>query len=305
MVRRNLLDKTTVAFVLFAIVLAGIVLGGLIMLNKKSQTIQDLNVQKTDLNSTLESRDSLVNELVGTFDEIEDSLTFINEKRGQIKLETREGNPNQKEAILADIKLMNEMLEASSKKIDDLNKKLKSSGIDIRSFKNRIAKLTRNIEEQNQNILALKTELEKRDSKIAEMDQQVAQLENNVALKSDSLVQKSQIIAQQDTELNKVFFASGTVKELEDNGVLTKEGGFLGIGKHPALKENLNDSYFTKLDQRNTLSFPIFSKKAKVITEHPDSSYRFIYQDDLIAYLEIENPNEFWKISKYAVVEVK
>jgi DNA repair exonuclease SbcCD ATPase subunit len=297
--------KRIVERIILAVLLLAIVVAGGIILNKKTETINDLNVQKTDLNSTLESRDSLVNELVGAFNEIEDSLTFINEKRGQIKLETREGNPNQKEAIIADIRLMNEMLEASSKKIDELNKKLKSSGINIRSFKSRIDKLTKNIEEQNQNILALQTELEKRDSKIAEMNEQVAQLENNVALKSDSLMQKSHIIEEKENELNKAYFASGTVKELEENGVLTREGGFLGIGKHKAIKDNINSSYFTQLDQRNTLSFPIFSKKAKVISEHPDSSYRFVYQDDLIAYLEIENPNEFWKISKYAVVEVK
>lgn len=298
--KKSLAGRIIVAVFVFAIV----VTGGII-LNKKMQTIQDLNIQKANLNTTLGARDSLVNELVGSFNEIEDSLTFINEKRGRIKLETREGNPNQKEAILADIKLMNKMLEASSKKIDELNKKLKSTGIDIRSFKNRITKLTQNIEEQNNNILALKTELEKRDSKIAEMNEQVAQLENHVALKSDSLVQKTQIIEEKENELNKAFFASGTKKELEENGVLTREGGFLGIGKHKAIKDNINSSYFTQLDQRNTLSFPIFSKKAKVISEHPDSSYRFVYQDDLIAYLEIENPNEFWKISKYAVVEVK
>lgn len=297
--------KRRIERIILAIFILAIVVTGGIILNKKTQTIQDLNSQKANLNTTLETRDSLVNELVGAFNEIEDSLTFINEKRGQLKLETREANPNQKETIIADIRLMNNMLEASSKKIDELNKKLKSSGIDIRSFKNRIAKLTKNIEEQNQNILALKTEIEKRDSKISEMTEQVAQLENNIALKSDSLEQKSQVIAKQDTELNKVFFASGTVKELEEHGVLTREGGFLGIGKHSELKNNLNNSYFTKLDQRNTLSFPIFSKKAKVITEHPDSSYRFVYQDNLIAYLEIENPNEFWKVSKYAVVEVK
>ncbi|HKI87388.1 MAG TPA: hypothetical protein VKA38_00080 [Draconibacterium sp.] len=297
--------KLLIERIIIAVLVLAIIVSGVIILNKKSQTIQDLSVQKTDLNSTLESRDSMVNELVSTFNEIEDSLTFINKKRGQLKLETREANPNRKEAILADISLMNKMLEASSKKIDELNEKLKSSGINIRSFKNRIAKLTQNIEEQNNNILALKTELEKRDSKIAEMDQQVTQLETNIALKSDSLMQKSQVIAEQDSELNKAFFASGTVKELEENGVLIREGGFLGIGKHPELKDNLNSTYFTELDRRNTLSFPIFSKKAKVITEHPDSSYRFVYQDDLIAYLEIENPSEFWKVSKYAVIEVK
>ena len=297
--------KTLTERIIIAIILLAIVISGGVILNKKTQTIQNLSSEKATLDSSLASRDSVVNDLISTFNEIEDSLTFINERRGQIKLEAREADRDKKKAILSDISLMNKMLEASSKKIDELNKKLNASGVDIRSFRNRIDKLTKTVDKQNDNILALKTELEKRDIKIAEMNEQMTQLETHIALKNDSLMEKSHVIAQQDSQLNRAYFASGTVKELEENGVLKREGGFLGIGKHATLKDDLNSNYFTELDKRNTLSFPIFSKKAKVITEHPDSSYHFVYQDKLIAYLEIENPSEFWKVSKYAVIEVK
>ena len=42
-----------------------------------------------------------------------------------------------------------------------------------------------------------------------------------------------------------------------------------------------------------------------MISQHPDSSYRYIYDDDQIAYVKIENPDEFWKMTKYAVLELK
>lgn len=293
---------------LFAVV---VVIAGIVIYNNKSQ-IDELSNQNADLNMSIQERDSLVNEMSSTFDEIEENLTFIREKRSQLVLDQSEGTEDQKKALVADIKLMNEMLEESSKKIDELEQQLKSSGIEIKSFRNKIAKLNENILEQDKNIQLLKTELEQRDYQIAEMDLQIEKmdsqmvvLETDLAVKVDSIHKANNIISEQDSELNKAFFASGSFDELAQNGVLTKEGGFLGIGKNKTIKEDFNETYFTELDRRNTNYFPLFVKKAKIITEHPDSSFRFIEEDNLITYLEIENPEEFWKLSKYAVVETK
>ena len=296
--------------ILFLAVVA--IVAGVMIFNNKSK-IKELNNQNANLNTTIQERDSLVNEMNKTFDEIENNLTFIREKKNQLVLESQEGGiKDKKEELVADIKLMNNMLEQSSKKIDDLEKRLKSSGIEISSFKNKIAKLNKSISEQNENIQQLKAELDKRDYKIAEMDMQIGKmdsqmvdLKNDISSKNDSILKSNQIIADQDSALNEAYFVSGTYDELAKNGVLTKEGGFLGIGKTQTICDNLNKNSFTELDKRNTNYFPVFAKKAKVITEHPDSSYRFVKENNQITYLEIENPDEFWKLSKYAIVETK
>ncbi len=293
---------------IFAVI---VIIAGVVIYNSKSQ-INELNDKNVNLNMTIEERDSLVNEMASTFDEIEQNLTFIREKRNQLVLDQKEGTQDQKKTLVADIKLMNEMLEQSSKKIDDLEKQLKSSGIEIKSFRNKIAKLNESIMEQDKNIQMLKSELDKRDYQIAEMDVQIEKMDSqmvvmqsDISVKADSILNANNLISEQDSELNRAFFASGSYNELAENGVLTKEGGFLGIGKNKAIKEKFNENYFTELDKRNTNYFPLFVKKAKIITEHPDSSFRFIEEDNLITYLEIENPEEFWKLSKYAVVETK
>jgi hypothetical protein len=49
----------------------------------------------------------------------------------------------------------------------------------------------------------------------------------------------------------------------------------------------------------------VSSKKAKLISEHPANSYQFIRdKNNKIESLEIKDPALFWKISKYAVVEI-
>lgn len=303
---RPLIMGVTSAF-LFLLV----IVGGITLYNNRNQ-IKLLNLQNSTLNSTLENRDSLVNEMASTFDEIEQNLMFVRNKRDQMVSVPNEGGKSQKEILVADIKLMNEMLEESSKKIEELDKKLKASGIDIKSFKNKLAQLSKTIAEQDNNIQQLRAEVEQRDFKIAEMDTQIVRLTSENASKDDSIEYKSQVIAEisqtiveKENEMNEVYFVAGTYVQLADKGVLTKEGGFLGIAKNKAIRDDITENNFAKLDMRNTSQFPLNTKKAKLISEHPDDSYRLVEQNDKIAYLEIENPEEFWKITKYAIVETK
>ena len=303
--------KTVVEGVSGLLFLLVIVIAGFIILKNKTQ-IEQLNQQNSNLTTTIEVRDSLVNEMTSTFDEIEQNLTFVRNKRAEMVLIPQEGVKNQKEILVADVKLMNEMLEESSKRIEELDKNLKFSGMEIKSFKNKIAQLNQSILEQDSNIRQLKVEIEQRDYKIAEMDVQIVQLKNDIASKEDSIETKSQIIAkksqtivERENEMNTAFFVAGTYDELVNKGVLTKEGGFLGMAKNVTIRDDFKESNFTRLDMRNASQFPINTKKAKLVSEHPDNSYRLVEQNDKIAYLEIENPREFWKLTKYVIVETK
>jgi DNA repair exonuclease SbcCD ATPase subunit len=305
--KKSLLTKVAVGVLfIFAVVV------GVVLVSNKNSEIEKLNKQYTNLDELYKERDSLVNDMAKTFDEIEENLTFVQNKRNQLRIDNEEGARNEKEAIVDDIKLMNTMLEESSKKIDSLNEKLKTSDIQFNSFKTRIARLTKEVEQQNASIAKLEKSLEERDyqiqeqlTQIAQLDEKVEVLETDIMQKEDSLEQTTRILTQKEDELNKAYFAAGTFKELKENGVVTRDGGFLFLGRSEKLQDNLNENYFTELDKRNTDIFPIFSKKAQIVSEHPDSSYRYIYDENQIAYLKIEDPEEFWKITRYAVVQVK
>jgi peptidoglycan hydrolase CwlO-like protein len=304
--------KTRIVGASVGIFLVALIILGLFVIVNKENKIEELNSRYNNLTSQYEERDSLVNEFNNTFDEIEKNLTFVQNKRSQLSIDKQEGNPTKKETLVADIKLMNTMLEESSKKIDDLEAKLKASGIDIKGFKNKIAQLNKSVEEQNASIEKFKSELQMRDNQIAELGEKLGTMEadiqakdNTLQLKNDTLKMRSEVITETQNEMNKAYFASGTFKELKDNGVVEKDGGFLFLGREEKIPSNFNEKYFTELDKRSTDVFPIFSKKAEVISQHPDSSYKYIYEGDQIAYLKIENPEEFWKLTKYAVVQVK
>jgi len=302
---------TALSSILSGVLIVLVVIVSVVIHNNKNR-IDMLNLKNSGLTLTLKERDSLVSELAGTFDEIEQNLTFVRNKRGNITIAGQEGAKNQKEVLVADIKLMNEMLEESSIKIEELEKKLKSSGIEIKSFRNKIALLNKSIEEQNNSIMQLTAELEKRDYKIAAMDGTIVKLNEDLASRDDSIQSKSQIIAQKtqtitekENELNKAFFAAGTKKQLIEKGVISTDGGFLGIAKSKSIRDDFNPGSFTQLDMRNTNQFPINAKRAKLISEHPLNSYKLVEENDKIAYLEIEKPEEFWKLTRFVIVETR
>ena len=92
---------------------------------------------------------------------------------------------------------------------------------------------------------------------------------------------------------------------MKEKGLIAKAGGFLGMGKSKSIQSEFANESFTQIDITETKSYPVFSKSAELITEHPEGSYEWVEENEQIAYMVISDPKEFWKISKYAVLETK
>jgi SMC interacting uncharacterized protein involved in chromosome segregation len=287
-----------IAFIV--LVAAGVIFYTMFKNEQKRQTAL-MEDQKNTFTEMLTQRDSTINDWVTTFDQIEKNLQEIKAKEKIITLNAndREFSKDRKVQIMEDIQYINTLLDQNKKKIAALNDQLKKSGGTIKGLQAKIADLEAAMKQSEIDINDLKTAL-------AEKNFQIDQLNTKVGDMQTTIVQKDQTISEQTAEINKAFVTSGTYKQLKAKGLLSKEGGFLGIGKSKTLKDNFSDSIFSQIDITVTKTIPVNAKTAKLITEHPAGSYEMIHQDnEKIAYIEITNPNEFWKISKYAVVEVK
>lgn len=291
--------------IIAAVILVVGLIGGVYVYNQKQDEIKTLTMEKSALNQTIEKRDSIVNDMEGTFAEIESNMSFIREKRSQIATMQTEGGKNKKQLIAEDVKLMNTMLEESSKKIADLEAKLRKSGMNIKSYEKRLQALNETIEAQNTEIAELKKTIEGKDASLAEYSTKVNTLNSNIQQQADTINYKQKVIIDKTDKLNTAHFALGTFKKLKEEGIVSREGAVLGIGGGKEIQGNLDPKYFTDVDIRQTKTIPLNVKKAVVISEHPSNSYKLVEENGQIAYLQIENPEEFWKISKYAVIQVK
>jgi hypothetical protein len=273
-----------ISFIL--LIAAGVIFYSIFNREQKKQ-VALMEDQRYSFTELLTARDSAINEWVLTFDQIEKDLQMIKEKEKVITLNSsdREFSKDKKQQILEDIKYINALLDQNKKKIASLNEQLKKSGGTIKSLQIKITELEASMKKSETEISDLKVALADKDFKIDQLNTR-------------------KTIVNQTVEMNKAYIASGTYKDLKAKGLVSKEGGFLGLGKKESLIENFSDSSFARIDITSTKTIPVNSKNAKLITEHPSGSYELVHDNDnKIAYIEIVDPNQFWKISKYAVVE--
>ena len=256
--------------------------------------------QKTAFSLQLTERDSVINEWLQTFDQIEQDLAQKKEKEKMITLQSSDSeiSKSRKDKIREDIKYINTLLEANKQKIASLNAQLKKAGVTMKALEDKVATLEASVKQYESDINEMKVALANKDIEINQLNTKVTGLDQTIA-------QQTETINDQIAEMNKAFLISGTFKDLRDRGILSKEGGFLGIGRKEALIEDFNDSLFAQIDITQTKIIPVNAKNVKLVTEHPSGSYELIRQDEkTVESIEIKDPEQFWKISKYAVVEL-
>jgi hypothetical protein len=91
---------------------------------------------------------------------------------------------------------------------------------------------------------------------------------------------------------------------LKEKGVINKVGGFIGLGKSTKLNDDFNKDYFTKIDVSAVSSISIGAKKAKLLSNHPTSSYKLVGEKS-VEKIEILNAEDFWSNSKYLVITIE
>jgi hypothetical protein len=269
--------------------------------NEQKKHLAVVENQKQSYTQLLTSRDSVINEWMLTFDEIEKDLASVKEKENIITMKSSdtEFSKDKKQQILKDIEYVNALLDQNKKKIASLTAQLKNQGGTIKGLQVKLAELENSIKLRETEIADLKVALTKKDFEIEQLNTRMSEAQVAIA-------QKDETITDQTADLNKGFIASGTYKSLKAKGLVSKEGGFLGLGKKESLIQDFADGSFTQVNITEVKSIPVNSKSAKLITEHPTSSYELVRdKDNKIASIDIKNSEEFWKISKYAVVEIK
>jgi flagellar biosynthesis chaperone FliJ len=291
---------TTGIICLVLLIIAALVVNSMYK-NEQKKHLAIVENQKRSYTQIITSRDSVINEWMLTFDEIEKNLSTVKEKENIITMKSsdKEFSKDKKEQILKDIEYINTVLDQNKKKIASLTTQLKNSGTTIKGMQVKIAELEATMKERETEIADLKTVLSKKDFEIGQLNARMTE-------QQAAIVQKDQTISTQTAEINKAYYVTGPYKTLRDKGVISKEGGFLGLGKKESLHQNLPDNVFTQIDITQVKSIPVNSKDAKLITSHPSSSYELVRdKDNKVISLEIKDPESFWKISKYAVVETK
>ncbi len=264
------------------------------------QKVDQLQVKNDSLAVASQQKDSLITNFVKSLNDISDNLNQIKKKEKIISLNTQgntELKQDVKDKISNDVKSIYDMMLRNKQLITSLSKKLRASNLKMKEFQKMIERLKTQLQEKDVEINNLR-------NKLSGLNIQI----DSLNIKIDTLffenTQKTKVIGKQKNELNTAYYVFGTDKELKQQKIITKKGGFVGIGGVRKLMHDFNKDYFTKIDISKTKTIEIFMRKAKIITNHPSDSYK-IYGNNKVDSLVITNPKKFWSVSKYLVIEVK
>ncbi len=262
----------------------------------KSETdrIKDsLNLVNGNLKGEVGKKDSTIESFLRSFNQIQDNLDQIKSKEKIINTVAKDGDVKSKQAqIVEDIQSIYDLINENKKKIASMGARLKNANVKIEELQKMIDRLNSQLEEKDGQIADLKSQLEKMNVELSGIKTSLDESKQESALKTE--------------KMNTAYYAFGTSKELTKQGVLTKEGGFIGIGKSSKLKDNFNKGYFTKVDISATSEIPLVCKKARLLTTHPSGSYKFEgEQGKKVDKLIITNPDDFWGADKYLVIIIE
>lgn len=262
-----------------------------------------LKAQNDSLNVALAERDAELEGIMAAFNEVQEGFRLINEAENRVDLQSgaMEG-ASSAQKIREDIRFISEKLRTNRERIAELEKQLDNSKYASAQLKKAIAGLKEELAVKTQQIETLQTELASKNIRIAELDDAVAGLNQNVADLTAENAANAAIVANQDVALNAAWFVFGTSSELKDQKIISKKF----LQKTKVLEnEDFNKDYFTQIDIRTDKEIKLYSKDAKLLTAHPEGTYDLVKDDKGQLTLVITNPNKFWSVSRYLVIEVK
>ena len=277
--------------------LAGLALVMLRACSEKKNAPNTANMEQTDsLQRIIAQRDSEINDMMGTLNDIQEGFREINEAENRLSIAKDGEGSNKAAQIKENIRFIANTMARNRELMKRLQQQLRESRFNGDELRKTISNLTQQLDEKDQELQRLKVELDSKDIHIAELDEKITNLNTNVENLQTETQQKAQTISNQDKQLNTAWFVFGTKKELKEQHILVNGN---------VLRSNFNKSYFAKIDIRIDKEIKLYSKSAKVLTMHPSSSYTLTRDVNKQYVLRITNPQLFWSTSKYLVVLVK
>ena len=269
---------------------------------EKEQESKDPNAETIDsLRQALTQSQNESNDLIETLSQIQDGFDQINEAEGRVSVENKQGERANKQAIIENMEFIQRTMKLNRELISNLQQQLRNANQSDKRTKAKLEEMVNNynkqLEDKQKQIDELRAQLAERDIKIAEQGEQINALNTSVNDLSQKNEEKARTVAAQDKELNTAYYVFGTKKELREQRIL-KSGD--------VLKSNdFNKDYFTRIDLRVTKQIRLYSKSAKLMTNHTAGSYTLEKDAQNQYVLRINNPQEFWSVSKYLVIIVK
>lgn len=264
------------------------------------QKLADDSARIAELSAEYAEASSFNDSLMLLMGDIYTGLDSINMQEGLLYNMGNGESVDRRSEVRQNLANIKARLAANKQLLEQMEGKLKSSGNENSVLSKTITQLKDRIAQQDNKIAQLESDLAAAKVQIDTLTSRVASAEEQTKVETAAKEAAQAATEAVENAANTVYYAIGTNKELKKNGLLEKK--FLGQTK--VLKGDFNESYFTKADKRSLSMIPTGSKKVKVWTNMPSDSYTIVENADKTKTVQINNPNEFWSMTPYLVIQV-
>ncbi len=283
---------------------------------KGKEKLKDIEISDS-LQHLLDLRDAEINDLLTTFNDVQEGFNEINAAEDRIQLAQSNEKGGSAAAIKENLAFIQDKLAQNRERIEQLQQQLRESTFKGEELKRTLNGLIEQLEKKDKELAALAQQLKQKDITIAAQDEtiiaqseRITRQENTISEQNENITvlnnqvdeqraentRKEETIASQDKAINTAFYVFGTKSELKEQNILVK-------GK--VLQGNYNKNYFKQIDIRNVREIKLYSKSAELLTAHPAGTYSLQKDMNGQYVLKITDPQRFWSSSKYLVVQVK
>ena len=205
-----------VSFLIFALALAVFAsCGG----NSKKQQVENFE-QNDSLQKIISQKDNEINDMMETFNQIQEGLREINEAENRVNIVKDGEGANKRRQIVENIQFIQSTMKQNRALIEKLRQQMRESSVKGDQLRKSIDDLVKQLDEKDQELRKLHAELDAKDIHIAELDKTVNSLNDNVSSLQTESSKKTETINAQDKQLNTAWYVFCTKKELKDQRII-------------------------------------------------------------------------------------
>ena len=264
--------------------------------------------EKDSLSLALAAKDSVINEVFASLNDIAENLNAIKVRENIITTAVGNGEIRKQatDQIGEDIEEIDRLLQSNRETIARLERsaaRLKKADVKVASLEKLIGEMSAQVETKDAEIAALRKDLKKLNVEVEELHTQVSGLGTEVDSLNRAKNRLEGEVKTRDDLLSVAYYIVGSQKELLEKEIVYKSGF---IGRTLKINENRSLDSFTQVDIRNFDEVIIGKRDVVLVSSHPAGSYEFVMNDNRVfSSLVITDRDKFWEYSKVLVISYK
>lgn len=282
----------------FTIALSALLLASCGGSEQENARLSLMEASRQELAAAVDERD----QLLALVRDISQDMERIRELENMLALAETATNEKQSQRtrILAGIEQIRQTLRQRRERLAALEEQLKQSSFFTEELSGTIETMHRQIDRRSAEVEQLRLQLSEANERIGSLSNAVDSLNSAVTDVSNERDAARDVSARLEDELNECFYVIAPKGLLKEHKII--ETGFLR--KTKLMKSDFDHEFFITGDKRSLDVLHIRADKARVLTNHPDRSFRLVATDGGNE-LQILDADQFWSLTNYLVIQTE